>query len=64
MNMSDVFLSVHDNAGRYLKVCDNIEVVTGYEKSDVIGKSAYEFFHPKCIPNILESHLSKSTSGI
>ena len=62
MNMSDVFLSVHDNAGRYLKVCDNIKNVTGYEKSDVIGKSAYEFFHPKCVENILESHLSRSLS--
>lgn len=47
-----------------LKVCDNIKSVTGYEKSDVIGKSAYEFFHPKCIENILESHLSKSITSV
>lgn len=64
MRSLDIFLSVHDNSGRYLKVCDNIKSVTGYEKSDVIGKSAYEFFHPKCIENILESHLSKSITSV
>jgi len=57
-------MSIHDKFGNYMKVCDNMELITGYTKSEIIGRSAYEFFNPKCIPDIVTSHLSPILTSI
>jgi PAS domain S-box-containing protein len=58
------FLSVHDKIGKYLKVCDNIGLITGYDKGEVIGKSAYDFFDPDDIKNIVRSHISHVLTSV
>ncbi len=57
LNNKSYFLSIHDKSGHYLSICDKFKKATGYDDSDIIGKSAYDFFNPKHIPNVLKSHL-------
>jgi hypothetical protein len=57
-------MSLHDKLGNYLKVCDNIEPILGYKKSEIIGKSAYEFFNPDFLPVIVKSHLSSVLTSV
>lgn len=64
MNKDLYFLSIHDKFGNYLKVCDNITNITGYSKSDIIGKSSYEFFDPNDIKNIVSSHISNTLTSV
>ncbi len=56
MKKDSYFLSIHDKLGNYIKVCDSVVLVTGYSKSEVIGRSAYDFFDYEDIKNIVSSH--------
>lgn len=58
------FISIHDKFGTYLEVTSNIKDILGYDEDDLIGKSAYEFFHPECLSNIVKSHVSSLNSTV
>jgi len=64
MEKDSYFLSIHDKLGNYIKVCDNVVLVTGYSKSEVIGRSAYDFFDYEDIKNIVSSHVSHVLSFV
>lgn len=49
-------LSVHDSYGRYLFVSDNCEEFYGWSNEELIGKAAYDFFHPDDFEAIGKSH--------
>ena|GEM_PF-1644805 len=49
-------ISLHSPGGTYLYVSPACQTLLGYEPDDLIGHSAYEFFHPADIPAVMESH--------
>lgn len=49
-------ISCHDCAGIYLDVSPSCRDLLGYEPSEMIGHSAYEFFHPGDLKSIRQSH--------
>jgi PAS domain S-box-containing protein len=55
-NSSDI-ISRHTPDGIYIYVSPSMEKLTGYTQEEVIGKGAYDFFHPDDIKRIEESHL-------
>ena len=60
----NIFISKHDKSGIYLEVTSNVEYILGYNESDLLDKSAYDFFNPKCHLNIVRSHVSKNTETV
>ena len=57
MITNNCFFSKHSLNGYYLFTSDSVLTITGYEPHELVGKSAYEFFHPFDIRNIVTSHL-------
>lgn len=55
-------LSCHDLSGVYRYVTPSCAVLLGYEPADLLGHSAYEFFHPDDLGVIRASH-DKIRSG-
>lgn len=51
-------LSVHDPEGVYLFASAGFERELGYPPSELLGRSAYELFHPRDREAILASHLA------
>mgnify|MGYP003775061171 CR=1 FL=1 len=65
MRANNCFFSKHSLNGDYTYVSDSVVNIIGYEPHELIGKSAYEFFHPFDIRNIVTSHLTiKSTIDV
>jgi PAS domain S-box-containing protein len=56
-NTTDM-ISHHDTEGRYLYVSPSVRRLLGYAPSELIGRSAYEFFHPDDLTAIQNSHLT------
>lgn len=52
------FLSLHSENGDYIFASDAIEHVLGYQPHELVGRNAYEFFHPDDIKRIAEDHAS------
>lgn len=52
----EVMISIHDPQGMYLKVSDSSQTVFGHNAADLIGNSAYDYFHPEDYQRILQSH--------
>lgn len=52
------FISFHDltPAANYLYCSDSITDILGYTPEEVIGRSAYDYFHPDEIPSIQRVH--------
>lgn len=50
------FLSLHADNGDYLFASNAVEHVLGYQPFQLVGRSAYEFFHPDDIKRIAEDH--------
>lgn len=48
--------SQHDAGGVYLDVWGDHRALFGYEARDLIGRSAYELFHPEDLVRIAECH--------
>lgn len=49
-------LSVHDAAGAYLYASRASQTVLGRDPSELVGRSAYEFFHEEDLVTIEASH--------
>lgn len=49
-------LSVHEAQGDYVWVSKNCESLFGWKEEDLLGRSAYELFHPEDLPRIAEDH--------
>ncbi len=49
-------ISRHDAEGRYLYASPACTRLLGYQPEELVGKSAYDFFHPEDIPEVRESH--------
>ena len=52
------FFSTHNLKGDYLSVSPEITNMLGYSTEEIIGKSAYEFFHADDLKRIMFSHLN------
>lgn len=50
------FLSIHAANGDYLFASSSVERLFGYAPDDLIGRSAYELFHPEDLQRITEDH--------
>jgi len=55
-------ISLHDIEGNYTYVSPACHRLLGYEEAEIIGHSAYEFFHPDDIPKVQESHSTVTSS--
>lgn len=62
MRVKNCFFSKHSLNGDYTYVSDSVLTIIGYEPHELIGKSAYEFFHPFDIRTIVTSHLTVKSS--
>lgn len=51
-----LIISLHDGQGMYLAVSPSVSGFLGYEPRDLIGNSAYDFFHPSDFETVLKSH--------
>ena len=50
------FISVHSASGTYVFVSPACRRMFGYKPDDIVGKSAYEFFHPEDLELIAANH--------
>jgi two-component system NtrC family sensor kinase len=49
-------LAVHDAGGTYRYVSAGVEAVLGRPATEVVGRSAYAFFHPDEVDRLREEH--------
>lgn len=56
-NNSHDLISVHDKEGRFTYASTGWKDNFGYEQSDLLGKTAYEYYHPDDVARINEHHL-------
>ncbi len=54
-NATDL-ISRHDPQGIYLYASPSCRMLLGYEPEELVGRMAYDFFHPEDIPVINKSH--------
>ncbi len=54
--LSSDMISVHTAEGKYLDISDSCRHILGYDREEMIGKSAYDFFHPRDYEIISQSH--------
>ncbi|HJL14546.1 MAG TPA: ATP-binding protein [Sandaracinaceae bacterium LLY-WYZ-13_1] len=54
-------ISVHDADGLYLYASPNVERLFGWTEDDLVGRSAYELFHPDDIARIQRDHESHAS---
>lgn len=50
-------ISVHDARGVFVWCSQACRPILGYEPGELVGRSAYEFFHPEDLARIAESHV-------
>ena len=53
---NEVMISIHDPNGVYIQVSESSMAVVKYEAEELIGNSAYDYFHPEDFQTILKSH--------
>lgn len=56
-------ISKHDKAGTFLYVSPACRKLTGYEPEELIGRVAYELFHPDDMASILQGQADLETSS-
>lgn len=49
-------VSIHDQQGIYMKVSSSSTEFIGIRPADLVGNSAYDYFHPDDFQNILKTH--------
>lgn len=54
-NSTDM-ISQHDIEGTYLYASPACKRILGYSQEELVGRSAYDFFHPDDLKQIIESH--------
>lgn len=52
------FVTIHNPQGAFINACPYYLAHTGYAIEDLIGESAYSFFHGDDLKEILKSHAS------
>jgi PAS domain S-box-containing protein len=52
------FVSLHTKEGAYQDVSDSFQSITGYFLKGIEGESAYSYFHPDDVKEVLKSHAS------
>jgi len=58
LQLTNALISIHDPNGVYLQVSSSVTEFWGYRPQDLIGNSAYDYFHPDSIKDVLRSHAS------
>jgi len=58
-NVSDIVCLHEPKEARYLYVSPSLKDVTGYDPSEFVGKSPYDFFHPDMQKMLEEDHKNK-----
>ena len=53
------FLSIHAQDGTYLFASRSARRLFGYEPSDLVGRSAYDFIHPDDLARIAATHVTQ-----
>lgn len=53
---SQVVICRHKPDGTYLEASDAAEAVLGYKPAELIGRQAYDLFHPDDVKTIAETH--------
>lgn len=53
-----IFVGLHTAQGAYIDVTQSFLNHSGYRSEQLIGESAYSFFHPEDMKAILKSHAS------
>jgi len=57
-------ISLHSDAGVYLDVSPSCEILLGYKPNELVGLSAYDFFHPSDLNIIRQSHTTILEDGM
>lgn len=50
-------ISVHDARGVFVWCSEACRAMLGYEPAELVGRSAYEFFHPDDLERVAETHV-------
>jgi two-component system, LuxR family, sensor kinase FixL len=53
---TNCFITRHDRHGRYLRVSDGFTTMLQYTSDQVVNTSAYDYFHPDDLVDIMRSH--------
>lgn len=62
-SLASDLLSIHAPDGTYLFVSESCRHLFGYEPYELVGRSAYDFFHPEDVARIAETHLAQYEPG-
>ncbi len=52
------FVALHTSQGNFIRVSEGYLKHTGYSEKEIVGESAYSFFHADDMKDILKSHAS------
>ena len=52
----DAMVGFHNSQGIHIKSSPSVTEFIGYTEADLIGQSAYDYFHPDDFQKILKSH--------
>ena len=53
---NEALVSLHNTQGIYLEISDSSKDIMGLTEAELIGTSAYDYFHPDDFQNVLKSH--------
>ncbi len=59
----DDLITLHEDDGRYVLLSPSIKTIAGYEPAELVGKSAYAYFHKEDVIRIAENHESYLITG-
>lgn len=54
--LEDVMVSIHDLQGKYVELSATSKTLLGYDQAELIGNSAYDYFHQEDFKAVLTSH--------
>ena len=57
---SDAMISIHDPQGMYRYASSSFKKILGYDANELLGNSAYDYFHPEDFQSILKTHAKVS----
>ena len=57
---SDAMISIHDPQGMYRHASGSFKKILGYDANELLGNSAYDYFHPEDFQSILKTHAKVS----
>jgi PAS domain S-box-containing protein len=57
------FVSVHASNGDYLYASPSVKALLGYSPAELLGRNAYELFHPDDLERIARNHAHQGEDG-